>query len=465
MRRIFTSDETLKIPAAARRAPLLFREKVALAAGIAAFGADAVELPAIKNRKEDAIIYKTIASLLKDAVLCLPVGFSEEGAAEAMQCIGGAAHPRLQVEFPLSAVQLEYSLGLKEEAALDKLAALLTAAKTACPDTELVIKDATGADRSFLLKACALAEAAGVTVLTLCDDAGLYSPAETAALVQDVVRAVSVPVCYAPNDSIGFGCANAFAALESGCTGVKTALSGETALHTDRFAAAFSMKGAQMNLACNLHLMEVKSGAESLLKSLIRTETEGKIAVPGSAEDIFLDAASTQGEVEAAAAGLGYTLSAEDVGKVTDALHTVCGKKSSVGAKELEAIIASAAMQVPSAYHLESYLISTGNLNASMASIRLRREEEVITGAAVGDGPIDSAFLAIEQCLGTHYELDEFRIEAVTEGKDSLGSALVCLRSGGKRFAGNGVSADIVGASIRAYINALNKIVYEEDRA
>ena len=79
------------------------------------------------------------------------------------------------------------------------------------------------------------------------------------------------------------------------------------------------------------------------------------------------------------------------------------------------------------------------------------------------EGPIDSAFRAIEQCVGYHYELDDFQVQSVTEGKEALGSAVVRLRSNGRLFSGNGTSTDIVAASIRAYVNALNKIVYEEE--
>ena len=80
----------------------------------------------------------------------------------------------------------------------------------------------------------------------------------------------------------------------------------------------------------------------------------------------------------------------------------------------------------------------------------------------MGDGPIDAAFLAVEQIVGHHYELDDFQIQSVTEGKQALGSAIVKLRSDGKLYSGNGISTDILGAGVRAYINAVNKIVYEE---
>ena len=83
----------------------------------------------------------------------------------------------------------------------------------------------------------------------------------------------------------------------------------------------------------------------------------------------------------------------------------------------------------------------------------------------VGEGPIDAAFLAIEKIVGRHYELDDFRIQAVTEGREAMGSALIRLRADGKLYAGRGISTDIIGACIRAYLNALNKIVYEEEQA
>ena len=85
-----------------------------------------------------------------------------------------------------------------------------------------------------------------------------------------------------------------------------------------------------------------------------------------------------------------------------------------------------------------------------------------LQGLSMGDGPIDAAFVALEQIMGCHFELDDFQIQAVTEGKEAMGSALVKLRAEGKLYAGTGISTDIIGASIRAYLNAVNKIVFEQ---
>jgi 2-isopropylmalate synthase len=105
---------------------------------------------------------------------------------------------------------------------------------------------------------------------------------------------------------------------------------------------------------------------------------------------------------------------------------------------------------------------NNGNIISSSAQITLEKDGAQCQGVAIGDGPIDAAFHAVEQITGTRFELDDFQIQSVTEGKEAMGSALVKLRSNGKLYSGNGISTDIIGASIRAYLSAVNKIVYEE---
>ena len=125
--------------------------------------------------------------------------------------------------------------------------------------------------------------------------------------------------------------------------------------------------------------------------------------------------------------------------------------------------MASAAMQVPATYKLDTYVITSGNTISATAHLKLHKHEKILEGVSIGDGPIDAAFLAIESITGCHYELDDFQIQAVTEGREAMGQTVVKLRSDGKLYSGKGISTDIVGASIQAYINALNKIVYEEE--
>ena len=166
-----------------------------------------------------------------------------------------------------------------------------------------------------------------------------------------------------------------------------------------------------------------------------------------------------------AAEKLGYDLSAEDQQKIWKSFCQTTEKKENITLKELDAIIAAEAMQVPPAYHDIRYVINTGNQIGAMAQMKLMFHSQEIAGIASGDGAIDAAFNSIEQATGRHFELDDFQIRSITEGREAMGETVVRLRWEGKLYSGRGISTDIVGAGIMAYINAVNKIIYEEEEA
>ena len=460
MKQIYVSDVTLKKLAEARDISLLFREKTAIAACADSLGADAVELPAVKNVREDTIIYKTIAKNVRHAALVIPVGFTEEGVAQAWECVKDAAHPKLQIEVPVSTLQMEYTYHMKSDKMLSRIGELIRAAKALCQDVEFSALDATRADEEFLIAAAREAETCGAAAITLCDDAGASLPAQIGEMVAKIKATVQIPVYVQPSDGIHMAVASAMSAIEAGADGVKCAMAGGDAMMTGEFADAIRACADGIGAQTHLNNTKIHAGIEDML-SFIRHETYESEAT-SEKKKILLDASSTISQVAQAATLLGYDLSDADCGNVHRALMQICEKKDAVGGKELEALIAVSAMQAPSTYHLESYTTTSSNVTGSMTQVTLRCRDEILCGVSAGDGPIDSAFRAIEQCVGYHYELDDFQVQSVTEGKEALGSALVRLRNGGKLYSGNGVSTDIVAASIRAYINALNKIVFEE---
>lgn len=130
--------------------------------------------------------------------------------------------------------------------------------------------------------------------------------------------------------------------------------------------------------------------------------------------------------------------------------------------RDLDALVAELTRHVTPTYQLISYVTNSGNNISATACIQLDKQGETLQAVSLGDGPIDAAFLALEQMLGHHFELEDFQIQAVTEGREAMGDALVKLRHGGKVYPGHGLSTDIIGASIQAYLHAVNKIVYEE---
>ena len=460
MKKIKITDITLKKLAGERDISLLFREKTAIAATADGLGVNAVELAPIKNLREDTIIYKTIAQNIKNSVLALPVGFAEEDVAGAWECIRDAKNPRLQVELPTSTVQMEYIYHVKSEKMLAKIETLVIKAKELCDDVEFSALDATRADEAFLIEAAKTADKNGAKIITLCDDAGVSLPGEIAELVAKIKAEVSAEVYVQVSDRIGMAVASAISAIGAGADGIKCAMHGGDALPMGELSDAISARGDAIGAKTTLVNTKIHASVDEMLAKISHESYEP--ADISEKKKIVLDADSTISEIAQAASILGYDLSDEDNGNVKKAIASVCETKSSISAKELDAIIASSAMQAPSTYHLESYTTNCTNLGASMSQVTLRCGDEIICGVSTGDGPIDSVFRAIEQSIGYHYELDDFQIQAVTEGKEALGSAVVKLRNRGKLYSGNGISADIVAASVRAYINALNKIVAEE---
>ena len=462
MRKISVIDSTLRKLSENGSRGLLFREKLAIAIGIDRYGADVIELPALKSPKEDAIIFRTISQSVSGAVVAVPAGVTAEDIRLAADCVKGASRSRLIVSLPVSTVQMDYMYRLKAPKMLERITELVSAARSMCEDVEFEALDATRSDVSFLIQACLAAKESGATSVSICDDAGIMMPEEFASLVKAVKDAVKLPLAVRVSDSISLAVADALASLQAGADAVKASVTGDC-LTVGSFAQAFKTKGTQLGLESSLHFTELQSDIEGLLKKMqAGNEKDERPAIVGSA--IFLDSESTIQQVGMAVKSLGYDLSEADLDKVYRVLMHFCEQKSSIGGKELEAIVASSAMQVPATYKLKNYIGTMSNKVNSVTNVVLERDGEKISGIGTGNGPIDSAFAAIEQCIGHHYELDDFQIQAVTEGRESLGSTLVRLRSNGKLYSGNGISPDIVGASIRAYINALNKIAYEESQ-
>ena len=460
VKKIEIADVTLKKLSLEREVSLLFREKSAIANYAELIGADVIELPLIKNYREDAIIYKTIAQNVKNSILAIPVGFNKDSVSAVWECIKSAKKPRLQIELPVSTIQMEYAYHVKQDKMLQIIGELIKEAKSYCQDVEFSALDATRASIDFIISAVKEAEKNGATIITICDDAGVSMPNEVASIVKAVKEAVSVPVFVQVSDRINMGVASAIESIANGVNGLKCAMVGKDALLSGEISDAMTACGATIKAEISLKNTKIHASIDDLLAKI--NHKEYSEINSDDNKNVLLDAQSTLAEVQQSAISLGYDLSEADCGSVYKALVKVCEKKGTIGAKEFEALIASNAMQAPSTYHLETYTTTSSNLSNSMSQITLKCSGEIICGVSSGDGPIDSAFRAIEQCIGHHYELDDFQVQAVTEGKEALGSALVKLRNNGKLYSGNGTSTDIVAASIRAYINALNKIIAEE---
>ena len=441
-----------------------FKEKIEIARQLEKLNVDVIELPKIENAKADTLLVKTIASFVKNAVISVAVGMTKDGIEKAANALSTAKKPRLRIELPVSTVGMEYTCHKKAEKMAEFVGELVSFAKQKVNEVEFCAVDATRAEDDVLENIINVAIQSGADKITICDTAAEMMPDDFGQFIKLVTygKAIEFSVCC--NNKNGLACANAVAAMENGANGFKTDVIGEEiSLHTisqimkncaEKIGFTTNIKYTELNRIINQIQWVIGSAKNN--NSAVGVKTE-ETALSFSAND-------SKDSVITAVLNLGYDLSEEDCVKVYDEFLRVAEKKN-VGTKELDAIVASVALQVPATYKLVSYVMNNGNIIPATAQITLEKDGEEKQGIAIGDGPIDSAFVAIEQIIGCHYELDDFQIQSVTEGKQALGSALVKLRRDGKLYSGNGISTDIIGASIRAYLSAVNKIVYEEANA
>ncbi|MBQ3269606.1 MAG: hypothetical protein IJH09_06775 [Clostridia bacterium] len=462
-------DMTLRHLPTLREGALSFKEKLEIARGLDRLKVDGIELAPIAGGKADQLAGRTIAAMIA-APLIAAVDIAAGNVEQTWESVRGARQPRLNLLAPLSPVQMEYACHKKAPAMLEAVVDQVKRARFLCENVEFTAVDATRAEPKFLYQAVAAAIEAGANRVTLCDTAGVMLPDEFAEFVaatrQNVPGLSGVELCVQPSDAMSMGAACAAAAIRNGAVGVKCTAAPAGWPTLEQLARFIEVKGAALDVTSGLRTTELERVVGQLDRMLAPREVGqsplGNVAV-GETAGVCLDAGDEIGEVVKVVRQLGYDLSDEDNAKVYEAFRRVAERKHFVGTRELDAIVASTALQVPSTYHIENYVINSGNVITATANILLNRDGEKLRGVGVGDGPIDAAFLAIEQIIGHHYELDDFQIQTVTEGRDAMGSALVKLRADGRVYSGNGISTDIIGASIRAYISALNKIVYEEN--
>ena len=318
---------------------------------------------------------------------------------------------------------------------------------------------------AFVKQAIETAIDAGAKTVTVMDSAGTMLPEEYSAFVSGLYN--EIPALK--NVILGVGCANnlsmadscVIAAVKAGAQEVKASAYPQDCASLTNVARVLAAKGPDMGVQSGIDVTRLSRTVKQIQR-ICRGE-RSKVNNLVSDTGIYLTAHDDCDAVCSAVEGLGYDLSQEDRVKVYDAFMQFAEKRDQVSVRELDAIVASAAMQVPSTYKLDNYVITSGSSISATAHMKLLKNGEVMEGVYLGDGPIDAAFLAIEQITGRHFELDDFQIQAVTEGRAAMGQTVVKLRSCGKLYSGRGISTDIVGASIQAYLSALNKIVYEEE--
>ena len=469
MRDIRVSDITMREAAASKALSLSFKEKLEIVKILDRIGVGSIEVEGIESSKVDSLRIKSIASLVKNSTLAVPVKMDDESIEAVWSAAKGAKSVRLQVEAAVSPSCMEYIQRSKADALIADVAAAVAKCAELTDDVEFVAIDATRTDVAYLAKIIDAVVKAGAKTVTVCDAAGSMLPEEFVQFIADLYEAAP----QLKDIDLGISCCNnlnmadacAVAGVMAGASLVKATSYPMGVVALDNVARILAAKADSLGAQSHVRVTELKRAMNQVAR--LCCDERFKVAqftgtVSEAVEGVVLTASDDQDTVMQYVERLGYSLSDEDAAAVFEAFKKIAANKERVGATELDAIVASAALQVPPTYTLEGYVINSGLSFKATSHISLLKNGELVEAVSLGDGPIDSSFKSIESVVGKHYELDDFRIQAVTEGREAVGESVVKLIADGKVYSGRGISTDIVESSIRAYINALNKIAYEE---
>ena len=451
---------------------LSFRETIELCRMLDKLDIDYIALKGIRQKKIDSLLIKSVCQAVRNARIAVPVSIREEDIDTVWDALKDAAEPRLQVIAPVSSVQMEYLYHMKPDALCTKVIETVRKCTAYTKDVEFVAVDATRSDAVFLRKIIAGAVEAGAATVTLCDTAGSMLPEETAdfltALQNDVPQMKDAVIGYSCSDAMNLADACGLAAVQCGVRELKASSFRSDSISLKNIVSVLNIKNKYFNIT-------VKPGVEKIgtltaqIANLCRTGLGHAFSAEHAEDDrngsITVNTHESRESISKAIEKMGYDLTEDDLDKVWQRFSTISKNKDMITLKELEAIVATEAMQVPPACTDVQYVINTGSSIGAMSHMKLSLHGKHLEGIATGDGAIDAAFNSIEKATGRHFELDDFQIQSVTEGREAMGETLIRLRSDGKLYSGKGISTDIVGAGIMAYINAMNKIIYEEEEA
>lgn len=503
-RRIYIFDTTLRDGEQSPGVSLNAGEKLQIARQLAKLGVDVIEAGFPITSQGDFEAVQLIAREVRGVTVAALARANFADIDRAWEAVREAEQPRIHTFIATSPIHMAHKLRMTPEQVLEAAVAAVKRAKSYVSDVEFSCEDASRSELDFLCRVVEAAIAAGATVINIPDTVGYAVPEEFAHFIREIRRRVKgiekVILSVHCHDDLGLAVANSLAAVLAGADQVEGAINGigeragnaaleevVMALHTrrDQFNCVTNIKTEEIyrtsRLVASLTGMPVQpnkavvgknafaheSGIhqDGVLKERTTYEIMNPVMVGISQSTLVLGKHSGRHAFRQRLEELGYQLTDEELNKAFARFKALADKKKEITDADLEAIVEDELRPVPVTYALEYLHISTGTTIVPTATVGLRRGDEVLEEAACGNGPVDAICRAIDKITGVPCVLKSWGISAVTGGKDAIGEVtLKIAENGGKTYLGRGFSTDILEASAKAYLNAVNKLLWEKER-
>ena len=503
--KVLIFDTTLRDGEQSAGIGLTTTEKLDIAKQLERLGVDIIEAGFAASSPGDFQAVKTIAAEVRKPIIASLARCHPDDIDSAWEAIKDAEKPRIHTFISSSDVQIMHQLRRNPEEVLDMAVASVERAKSYCEDVEFSPMDATRTDIEYLYHLVEAAIAAGATTVNIPDTVGYTVPAEFHERIRLIMESVSnidkaVVSVHCHND-LGNAAANSIAAVQAGARQVEGCINGlgeragNAALEeiimtletrkdllgvgtnidttqiyrTSRIVSDITGFPVQPNKAIvGANAFRHASGIhqDGVLKERTTFEIMEPESVGWPTQSLVLGKLSGRAGLRARLEELGYALDQEQLNEAFEAFKDLADRKREVNDADLEALMSDQrrTKSEVAVYTLDHVQVSSGNHDIPTATVRLTDQDgESVTDAATGTGPVDAVYQAINRVIQVPNKLTEFHVDAVTEGIDAIGDVTIRIEKDGDTYVGRGSDTDIIVASAKAYMNALNRLLVIEE--
>ena len=506
-------DTTLRDGEQSPGAAMNVEEKLKIAHELELMGVDIIEAGFPISSPGDFQAVQLISQEIRNCTICGLTRAKREDIDAAADALKSAARPRIHTGLGVSDVHIQYKLQTTRQAAMETGVEAVKYAKKFVEDVQYYTEDAGRADPIYLYQVLQAVIAAGATVVNIPDTTGYSTPEEFGALIRGIMENVpnihKATVSVHCHNDLGMATANTLAGLRNGARQAEVTINGigERAGNSSLEEVVMSIKTRHdtygLDTRINNHRLYSISRLVSQLTGITVQPNKAivganafahssgihqdgvlkeratyeiinprDVGVPDS--EIILSARSGRHGLRHRLSELGYELSEEEFEKIYLRFLEVADKKKTVDTRDLEAIVSDQSYQPQQVFTLDGLQVACGTMGMPTATVRLRGPDGALhIQAAVGTGPVDAAYKAIDAIVQAPATLLEFVVRAVTEGIDARGEVSVRIEGENgvqllhaqkethysRTFSGHGADTDIIVASAKAYLAALNKLV------
>ena len=501
--KILIFDTTLRDAEQTPGAALNGNEKLAIAKHLSALNVDVIEAGFPRSSPADFEAVSRIASEVEGPEICALSRIIEKDITDAWEAIRDAKRPRIHTFVGTSEIHIKGIMRSDEDTILKSSIESVAYARDLCPTVEFSPMDAARTDPVYLFEIIEATIEAGASIINIPDTVGYAIPSEFGKLITSIKQNVSnidqVIISVHCHNDLGLAVANSIAAIKNGARQVECTVNGlgERAGNTsmeeivmairtrrDHFADVHTdvdtteiipisrlvSRTMGMPVAANKAIVGANAFAHSsgihqdgVIKQRDTFEIINPTVVGLQESQIILSPRSGRNALRHRLAVLGYDVETEQLDSVYERFLSLADKKKEVHDADLEAIMQDESKTVlvsETRYQFDHIQVFSGNQITSTATVGITTEGGAVTEAATGDGPVDATYKAISRVTGFSPTLSDYQIRSVTEGMDAIGEVTVKVKEQGRSFVGHGASTDIIEASAKAYINAINKVIH-----